>query len=71
MLAIADKNPAGPGVYFVRGDATDTEDLHVPGSSRIGRPDLPDRCIRRADMHSILIIMAIKSVAPQVAPWPR
>jgi len=67
VLAIADKNPAGPGVYFVRGDATDAEDL-----ARAGIRDasaalvFPADGSDESDMHSILTIMAIKSVAPQV-----
>ncbi len=67
VLAMTDKNPAGPGVYFVRGDATDAEDLARSGidyatAALIFPADASDE----SDMHSILIIMAIKSVAPHV-----
>jgi voltage-gated potassium channel len=67
VLTKADKNPAGPGVYFVNGDATDAEDLARAGieyaSAALVFPADPTDA---ADMHSILTIMAIKSVAPQV-----
>jgi voltage-gated potassium channel len=67
VLADLDKNPAGSGVYFVRGDATDAGDLEragmVDASAALVFPvDGSDE----ADMHSILTIMAIKSVAPTV-----
>ncbi len=67
VLTIADKNPGGPGVYFVRGDATDAEDLARAGieyaSAALVFPTNPTD---DADMHSILTIMAIKAIAPQV-----
>jgi voltage-gated potassium channel len=67
VLTIADKNPGGPGVYFVRGDATDAEDLARAGieyaSAALVFPSNPTD---DADMHSILTIMAIKAIAPQV-----
>jgi len=67
VLTRADKNPAGPGVYFVNGDATDVEDLARAGidyaSAALVFPADPSD---DADMHSILTIMAIKSVAPDV-----
>ena len=67
VLAPLDKNPAGSGVYFVRGDATVAEDLERAGivdaaSALIFPADGSDE----ADMHSILTIMAIRSVAPLV-----
>ena len=67
VLADLDKNPAGAGVYFVRGDATNAEDLEragiVDASAALVFPvDGSDE----ADMHSILTIMAIKAVAPTV-----
>ncbi len=67
VLTMADKNPAGPGVYFVRGDATDAEDLARAGIDYASAALIfPADASDEADMHSILIIMAIKSVAPQV-----
>ena len=67
VIADVEKNPAGDGVYFVRGDATDEADLD--------RADLrdasaalvfPDDGSDGADMRSILTIMAIEHVAPGV-----
>ena len=67
VLTMADKNPAGAGVYFVRGDATDAEDLARAGIDYASAALIfPADASDEADMHSILIIMAIKSVAPQV-----
>ncbi len=67
VLTQADKNPAGAGVYFVRGDTTDAEDLARAGiadaSAALVFPSDPSD---DADMHSILTIMAIKAVAPNV-----
>jgi voltage-gated potassium channel len=67
VLTEADKNPAGAGVYFVRGDTTDAEDLARAGitdaSAALVFPSDPTD---DSDMHSILTIMAIKSIAPHV-----
>ena len=67
VLAEADKNPAGEGVYFVRGDSTDTDALERAGI-RDAKAALifPTTATNDADMHSILTIMAIESIAPQV-----
>ncbi|MDQ4034594.1 MAG: NAD-binding protein [Chloroflexota bacterium] len=63
----SERNPAGEGVYFVRGDITSTEDLERTGireaSSAIVFPS--DRS-NEADMRSILAVMAIESIAPDV-----
>lgn len=67
VLHDAERNPAGDGVYFVRGDITSTEDLGRTGireaSSAIVFPS--DRS-NEADMRSILAVMAIESIAPDV-----
>jgi voltage-gated potassium channel len=67
IIADLDKNPAGDGVYFVRGDATNTDDLERAGiaeaSAALVFPADPSD---GADMHSILAVMAIESVAPNV-----
>jgi voltage-gated potassium channel len=67
VIADVDKNPAGAGVYFVRGDATNEEDLDRAGikeaSAALVFPDDPSD---GADMRSILTIMAIEHVAPDV-----
>jgi voltage-gated potassium channel len=67
VLADLDKNPAGSGVYFVRGDATDAEDLERAGIADASAALIfPVDGSDEADMHSILTIMAIESVAPNV-----
>lgn len=67
VLHDSERNPAGEGVYFVRGDITSTEDLDRCGireaASAIVFP--VDRS-NEADMRSILAVMAIESIAPQV-----
>src|SRR5258705_2267569 len=67
VLADLDKNPAGQGVYFVRGDATDAGDLERAGIADASAALIfPIDGSDEADMHSILAIMAIESVAPNV-----
>jgi len=67
VLTMSDKNPAGPGVYFVRGEATSADDLARAGISYASAALVfPADASDEADMHSILAIMAIKSVAPHV-----
>ncbi len=67
VLAPLDKNPAGSGIYFVRGDATDADDLDRAGiTSASAALVFPVDGSDEADMHSILAIMAITSVAPGV-----
>src|SRR3954464_11745467 len=67
VLADLDKNPAGSGVYFVRGDATDAEDLERAGIAEASAALIfPVDGSDEADMHSILSIMAISAVAPNV-----
>jgi voltage-gated potassium channel len=67
LLHDSERNPAGDGVYFVRGDVTSTDDLDRCGireaSSTIVFP--ADRS-NEADMRSILAVMAIESIAPTV-----
>ena len=64
VLHDTERNPAGDGVYYVRGDITSTDDLERAGireaSSAIVFPS--DRS-NEADMRSV---MAIESIAPQV-----
>ena len=63
----SERNPAGDGVYFVRGDITSTEDLMRAG---IGEAEsaivFPSDRSNEADMRSILAVMAIESIAPNV-----
>ncbi|HEY7463588.1 MAG TPA: NAD-binding protein [Candidatus Limnocylindria bacterium] len=67
VLHDSERNPAGDGVYFVRGDITSEEDLNRAGiaeaASAIVFPATPDN---EADMRSILCVMAIESIAPGV-----
>src|SRR4029450_6458959 len=67
VLADVEKNPGGHGVYFVRGDATNAEDLERAGIQDASAALVfPVDGSDEADMHSILSRMAIESVAPQV-----
>jgi voltage-gated potassium channel len=67
VLADLDKNPAGNKVYFVRGDTTDAGDLHRAGiEDAAAALVFPSKATNEADMHSILTVMAIESIAPKV-----
>jgi voltage-gated potassium channel len=67
ILADLDKNPAGDGVYFVRGDTTNEADLDRAGLKEASSAIVfPDDGSDAADMRSILTIMAIEHVAPGV-----
>ncbi len=67
VLAELDKNPAGDGVYFVRGDATNEDDLERAGIKEASAALVfPADASDGADMRSILTIMAIEHVAPGV-----
>jgi voltage-gated potassium channel len=63
----SERNPAGEGAYFVRGDITHEPDLRRAGiteaASAIVFPVAPTN---DADMKSILCVMAIESIAPEV-----
>ncbi|GAB3591289.1 hypothetical protein GCM10027446_08670 [Angustibacter peucedani] len=62
-----EKNPAGPDVYFVRGDATDAGELARAGIAEARAAVVfPADGSNEADMRSILTVMAIESMAPQV-----
>jgi voltage-gated potassium channel len=63
----ADRNPAGGDVYYVRGDATLAEDLERAGIDRaMAAVVFPADGSDAADMRSILVIMAIEAMAPEV-----
>jgi len=67
VLADVEKNPAGSDVYFVRGDTTSAEDLRRAGIEEAAAALVfPDAPTNEADMHSILTVMAIESIAPNV-----
>ena len=63
----SERSPAGADVYFVRGDTTSAADLE-----RAGIPDAaaaiicPSDPANEADMRSILTVLAIETMAPQV-----
>jgi voltage-gated potassium channel len=67
LIHDTDKNPAGDGVYFIRGDATNEEDLKRAGiptaAAAIVCPATP---ADDADMRSILVVLAIETMAPHV-----
>jgi voltage-gated potassium channel len=63
----ADKNPAGEGIYFVSGDITTAHDLKRAGiEDAMAAVVCPVDGSNEADMKSILCVMAIESLAPQV-----
>jgi voltage-gated potassium channel len=67
LLAETEKNPAGDAVYFVHGDTTSAADLHRAGIEEAAAAIVfPEKATDEADMHSILTIMAIKSIAPGI-----
>jgi voltage-gated potassium channel len=62
-----DKNPAGDGVYFVSGDITRADDLRRAGiEEAMAAVICPADGSNEADMKSILCVMAIETIAPQV-----
>ena len=64
----SDKNPAGEGVYFVSGDITTapTTSSGRASRTRMAAVVCPADGSNEADMKSILCVMAIESIAPQV-----
>ncbi len=67
VLHDSERSPAGGGFYFVCGDTTSSEDLE-----RAGIPDAaaaiicPADSTDASDMRSILTVLAIETMAPQV-----
>ena len=67
LLSEGDKNPAGNGVYYVNGDVTNADDLRRAGiEDAMAAVICPADASNEADMRSILCVMAIESIAPQV-----
>ena len=67
VLHQAEHNPAGMGVYFVRGDVTSAEDLRRAGIEEASAAIVfPADTSNDADMRSILTVLAIESLAPGV-----
>lgn len=63
----SERSPAGPGCYFVRGDATSSEDLERAGIPEAAAAIIcPSDASNEADMRSILTVLAIESMAPHV-----
>jgi voltage-gated potassium channel len=63
----SDKNPAGEGVYFISGDITTAHDLRRAGiEDAMAAVVCPIDGSNEADMKSILCVMAIETIAPQV-----
>ena len=63
----AENNPAGMGVYFVRGDVTNGHDLERAGIREATAAIVfPADGSNEADMRSILAVLAIESLAPAV-----
>jgi voltage-gated potassium channel len=62
-----ERNPAGDGVYFVRGDATKADDLRRAGIEEAAAAVVfPATTADEADMRSILTVLAIEGIAPDV-----
>ena len=67
VVCEADRNPAGEGVYFVKGDPTELAQLERAGIDEAAAAVVfPTDDSNDADMRSILVVMAIESVAPAV-----
>ncbi|MGH2467318.1 MAG: potassium channel family protein [Candidatus Limnocylindrales bacterium] len=62
-----DRNPAGAGTYFVHGDPSDVAELERAGIREAAAAVVcPTDDSNEADMRDILVVMAIKSIAPGV-----
>ncbi|HEX2141322.1 MAG TPA: NAD-binding protein, partial [Candidatus Limnocylindria bacterium] len=67
VLHDTERNPAGDGIYFVRGDITAEADLRRTGIDEASSAIVfPADGSNEADMRSILCVMAIESLAPDV-----
>jgi voltage-gated potassium channel len=67
LVADMDRNPAGDAVYFVRGDAANTDDLARASISEAAAAVICPRAgDDDSDMHSILTLMSIRAAAPHV-----
>src|SRR4051812_44530430 len=67
VLHHSEKNPAGSDAYFVNGDVTSADDLRRAGiEEAMAAVVCPADSSNEADMRSILTVMAIESIAPQV-----
>ncbi len=67
LIHDAERSPADSEVYFVRGSSTNAEDLRRAGIAEASSAIIcPEDGTDEADMHSILTVLAIESIAPEV-----
>ena len=67
LIHDSDSNPAGGGVYFVKGDPSNEDDLRRAGIEAARSAIVcPKDASNESDMHSILTVLAIETIAPQV-----
>jgi len=67
LLHDSERNPADDAVYFVRGDTTNEGDLRRAGiENAVSAIICPRDGSNEADMSSILTVLAIESLAPEV-----
>jgi voltage-gated potassium channel len=67
LLTDHERNPADDSVYFVRGDTSNESDLRRAGiETALSAIVCPADGSKEADMASILTVLAIESIAPQV-----
>ncbi len=67
VIHSSERNPAGEGIYFVKGDQTSVADLVRAGIEEASAAIVfPVDDSNDADMRSILTIMAVESIAPHV-----
>jgi voltage-gated potassium channel len=63
----AERSPVGDGVYFVRGDPSNAADLERAGIREAKAAIVcPADGSDASDMHSILVLLALEDLAPQV-----
>jgi voltage-gated potassium channel len=67
LIHDTDQSPVESSVYFIKGDTTSAEDLKRAGIENARAAIIcPADSSNEADLHSILTVLAIESVAPQV-----
>lgn len=67
LIHDSETSPAASGVYFVRGDSANEADLARAGIQNARSAIVcPKDASDEADMHSILTVLAIESIAPEV-----
>ena len=67
LIHDGDRNPAGEGVYYVKGDVTEAKDLHRAGiEDALAALVFPLDRSPDADMRSILTALTIRELAPTV-----